>query len=97
MKVERPLERIKTYMLAHTETLAVAESVTSGCLQAALSLAEDATRFFQGGITAYNLGRKARHLKIDPIHAQEANCVSEKVAIEMAEQVCDSARYSYLY
>lgn len=89
MNVERPLERIKKYMLAHHETLAVAESVTSGNLQAAFSLAEDATSFLQGGITAYNLGQKARHLKINPIHGELCNCVSEQVAVEMAEQVCD--------
>ncbi|HET9055072.1 MAG TPA: nicotinamide-nucleotide amidohydrolase family protein, partial [Cyclobacteriaceae bacterium] len=81
-------ERIKQYMLDHNESLAVAESVTSGQLQAALSLAEDATRFYQGGITAYNLGQKTKHLGIDPIHGEAYNCVSEQIAVSMAEQVC---------
>lgn len=71
-------------MTAHNHTLAVAESVTSGHLQAALSLAENASQFFQGGITAYNLGQKSRHLKVNPIHAATCNCVSEKIAEEMA-------------
>lgn len=75
-------------MLERSETLAVAESVTSGNLQGVLSLADQATSFYQGGITAYNLGQKARHLKIDPIHGLEKNCVSEKVASEMANHVC---------
>ncbi len=69
------------------ETLAVAESVTAGQLQVAFSLAEGATQIFQGGITAYNIGQKSRHLLIDPIHAGNHNCVSEKVADQMAAQV----------
>ena len=73
-------------MLKKNQTLAVAESVTSGHLQAAFSLADGATDFFQGGITAYNLGQKARHLKVDPIHALYSNCVSDRIAEEMALQ-----------
>lgn len=78
------LDAIKNFMLSRKQTLAVAESVTSGHLQAAFSLVTDATKFFQGGITAYNLGQKARHLCIDPIHAEACNCVSERTADEMA-------------
>jgi nicotinamide-nucleotide amidase len=83
-----PLKKIRDYMLSHQETLAVAESVTSGHIQAALSLADDAAKFYQGGITAYNLGQKARHLSVEPIHAETCNCVSEQVAIKMALQAC---------
>ena len=78
------ISAIKDYMISHSQTLAVAESVTSGHLQAALSLASDASKFFQGGITAYNLGQKARHLHINPIHATSCNSVSEVIADEMA-------------
>ncbi|PSL34822.1 CinA family protein [Chitinophaga ginsengisoli] len=69
------------------ETLAVAESVTAGQLQVAFSLADGATQIFQGGVTAYNIGQKSRHLLIDPIHGANCNCVSEKVADQMAAQV----------
>jgi nicotinamide-nucleotide amidase len=75
---------IKNYMLKHRQTLAVAESVTSGHLQAALSLAVGASEFFQGGITAYNIGQKSRHLKVNAIHALSTNCVSKRVSEEMA-------------
>lgn len=78
---------IRQRLLSRGETLAVAESVTSGHLQAALSLADGAIRFFQGGITAYNLGQKTKHLHVDPIHALACNCVSERVAAEMAMHV----------
>ena len=75
---------IKNYMVAHRQTLAVAESVTSGNLQVAFSLADQATQFYQGGITTYNVGQKARHLNVNPIHALACNSVSEKVTEEMA-------------
>ena len=75
-------------MVNHDETIAVAESVTSGLLQAALSSADKAMDFYQGGITAYNLGQKSRHLLVEPIHALSSNCVSEQVSKEMALNVC---------
>lgn len=75
---------IKANLVKKHHTLAVAESVTSGHLQAAFSLADGATQFFQGGLTAYNLGQKSRHLKINPIQADASNCVSEVITKEMA-------------
>lgn len=63
------INSIRDYVLENKQTLAVAESVTSGHLQAAISVAENASSFFQGGITAYNLGQKCRHLNIEPLHA----------------------------
>jgi PncC family amidohydrolase len=78
------IETIKTALLAHKQTLAVAESVTSGLLQAAFSQATDARQFFQGGITTYNVGQKCRQLRVEPVHALEYNAVSSQVAEEMA-------------
>ncbi len=85
---EEHIKSIADFMLSRKYTLAVAESVTAGHLQAALSTAEDATLFFQGGITAYNIHQKYVHLNIDPVHAITCNCVSTQVAEEMAESVC---------
>src|SRR5205085_2097479 len=45
---------------------------------------ENATLFYEGGITAYNIHQKCTHLFIDPLHAISCNCVSERVAEEMA-------------
>lgn len=70
-------------------SVAVAESVTSGLLQAAFSNAEQASKFYQGGITAYNIGQKYKHLLVEPLHAIDCNCVSEKVAQEMSANVCN--------
>jgi len=84
---EKIIESIRSKLVRNRQTLAVAESVTAGMLQLAFSQADEASFFFQGGITAYNLGQKARHLQIDPIHAQAVNCVSEQIAAELALQV----------
>ena len=81
------INSISAILQKRQETLAVAESVTAGQLQVAFSLADGATQIFQGGITTYNIGQKARHLKIDPIHAGNCNCVSQKVADQMASEV----------
>ena len=82
------IQKIRDGLISRQETIAVAESVTSGLLQLALSQAENAAEFYQGGITAYNLGQKSRHLIVEPIHALSVNSVSEKVAGEMALNVC---------
>ncbi|HEV7780734.1 MAG TPA: CinA family protein [Chitinophagaceae bacterium] len=84
----RQLEKIHHFLKRRQETVSVAESVTSGLLQAALSQAEFASEFYQGGITTYNLGQKYKHLHVEPIHAEMTNCVSEKVTAEMALNVC---------
>jgi len=82
------MEHIKDSLVDKGETIAVAESVTSGLLQLAFGTVKDASSFYQGGITAYNVGQKYRHLLIEPIHALECDCISQKVAEEMALQVC---------
>jgi len=82
------INRISERLKNDNQTIAVAESVTAGLLQAALASASDASSFFQGGITVYNIGQKARHLRVEPVHAIECDCVSEKISAEMSVQVC---------
>src|SRR5687768_1146535 len=81
---KKHLEYIGKNLKKKKETIAVAESVTSGALQLALSSITDASLFFRGGITAFNLGQKYKHLFVEPLHAESVNCVSQKVATEMA-------------
>lgn len=83
-KEKKALEIISITLLQVSESLAVAESVTAGVIQSKLSLGRDAMRYFQGGITAYNLGQKVKHLNIDPILAEQSNSVSISIAREMA-------------
>jgi PncC family amidohydrolase len=81
------LNTIKDILVGKGETIAIAESVTSGNLQAAFSVAMDASKYFQGGITTYNLGQKARHLNVEPIRAQKVNCIEQVIANTMAVEV----------
>ena len=78
------IQKVADLLIRHKHTIAVAESVTGGFLQAALSSAENASTFFQGGITAYNITQKYTHLHINLAHAIACNCVSEQTAREMA-------------
>ena len=81
------LQAIGKELIRRSETLAVAESVTSGAIQLAISTIIDASRFYQGGITAYNVAQKFRHLNVEPIDAIASNCVSQSVAEQMATHV----------
>ena len=69
-------------------TLAVAESLTSGHLQAAIGARSGASDFFLGGLTAYTVDQKVTHLGVDREEADRTNAVSEKVADQMALGVC---------
>jgi PncC family amidohydrolase len=81
------LDSIADSLIKTGETVAVAESVTSGDIQSMLSSAKDAMNFFQGGITAYNIRQKVKHLQVDPVQAMASNCVSQVTAEEMAHNV----------
>lgn len=85
----RVAQQVADGLITRGETVAVAESVTAGLITAALSGADNATKFLQGGIIVYNLGQKTRHLGVDPIHGEECNCVSQEVAIQMARGVAE--------
>jgi nicotinamide-nucleotide amidase len=65
-------------------TLAVAESVTCGHLQARVGGISGASEFFPGGITAYTLDEKVRHLGVDRAPAAAVDCVSAQVAAQLA-------------
>ena len=65
-------------------TLAVAESLTCGNLQSHIGRISGASNFFLGGITAYSLEQKVKHLGVDQALANECNCVSAVMAEQMA-------------
>jgi len=69
-------------------TLAVAESLTSGRLQARIGAISGASEFFLGGMTAYSLEEKVRHLGVDRAEASAVNSVSGRVAEQMARGAC---------
>jgi nicotinamide-nucleotide amidase len=80
---------LKALMMAEPRrTLAVAESLTCGRLQALIGAISGASNFFLGGVTAYSLEQKVNLLRVDRAEAQASNCVSEKVARQMARGAC---------
>ena len=71
-------------------TLAVAECMAGGRLQAAITAVSGASEFFIGGLTAYTLDQKVRHLGVKRAAAAKVNAVSSDVAAQMA---CGAARF----
>lgn len=69
-------------------TLAVAESLTSGHVQALIGSVSGASEYFRGGVTAYTLDQKVRHLGVERVAAAAVNCVSEDIARQMARGAC---------
>jgi nicotinamide-nucleotide amidase len=83
------MSKLKAVMLqAPRLTLAVAESITCGRLQARIGAITGASDFFLGGMTAYSLDQKVRHLGVDRGEAEAVNCVSARVAEQMAKGAC---------
>jgi nicotinamide-nucleotide amidase len=83
-----PLELKDLMLRAPRLTLAVAESMTCGWLQARIGAVPGASEFFLGGFTAYELDQKVRHLGVDRVHAVSVNAVSALVAEQMAIGGC---------
>lgn len=76
---------LKQFMLAQPPlTLAVAESVTGGRLQAHITALSGASKFFVGGLTAYTIAQKVKLLAVDHATAAAVDCVSLDVARQMA-------------
>ncbi len=68
-------------------TLAVAESVTCGRVQARIGEVPGASDYFLGGLTAYTLDQKVRHLGVERALAAAVDGVSAEVAVQMARGV----------
>jgi nicotinamide-nucleotide amidase len=80
---------LKHLMLAPPRlTLAVAESVTCGRLQARIGAISGASQFFLGGLTAYTIAQKVRHLGVDRAKAEQVDAVSPEIAGQMARGAC---------
>ncbi|HEY8993458.1 MAG TPA: CinA family protein [Lacunisphaera sp.] len=68
-------------------TLAVAESLTAGQVQARIASVSGSSEYFLGGVTAYSLEQKVKLLGVHRAHARSVDCVSQRVAVEMAAGV----------
>lgn len=84
------MTELKALMLAAPAlSLAAAESLTCGRVQAAIGAISGASTFFRGGITAYTLDQKVRHLGVERRAARRVNAVSAAVAEQMARGACE--------
>jgi nicotinamide-nucleotide amidase len=82
--------RLKQLMMRKPRlTLAVAESLTAGHVQARIAAVSGASNYFLGGVTAYSLEQKVKLLGVNRAHAKRVNCVSQRVAVEMAHGVME--------
>ena len=79
------MNELKKLMLREPRlTLAVAESITCGRVQAAIGAISGASEFFLGGLTAYTIAQKARHLGVDRARAERVNAAAPEIAAQMA-------------
>ena len=83
-----PAELKRLLLAAPALTLAAAESLTCGRVQARVGEVSGASNYFLGGITAYSLEQKVRHLGVNRAAARKVNSVSADVAGQMARGVC---------
>ncbi|WP_137297250.1 CinA family protein [Psychromonas sp. SP041] len=78
-------QTITPFLHLNNLTIATSESVTTGLLQAAIGKHSGASKHYVGGATAYNLQLKSKLFGIDYDHANSCNCISSRVAEEMAK------------
>jgi nicotinamide-nucleotide amidase len=69
-------------------SVAAAESLTGGHVQALLTSVSGSSEYFRGGITAYTIDEKVKCLGVNRAHARRSNSVSQQVAVEMALGAC---------
>ncbi|RXM38877.1 damage-inducible protein CinA [Chryseobacterium sp. CH21] len=81
------LNYISQFLVAADESVSIAESVTSGCLQLAFSQMPDAPLFYKGGMTTYTLPEKVRLLKVSRPGPDEHDGASEAISQAMALNV----------
>lgn len=82
------MKALHSLMLKHGLTLAAAESLTCGRVQAGVGAESGSSAYFLGGLTAYSLEQKVAHLGVDRAAARKVNSVSAAIAEQMACGIC---------
>lgn len=84
-----PAEELKELLQREPRwSVAAAESLTAGHVQALIAAVPGSSNYFRGGITAYTVDGKVRHLGVDRRAAEACNGVSRDVAEQMARGAC---------
>lgn len=86
---------IRDLLLSTGATLSTAESITAGHLQTLLTSVSKSSKFFMGGITAYQPEIKIELLGVDPDLARRTDCVDEEVSRQMASGALKLFRSDY--
>lgn len=81
------INQIKNYCINNNESIAVAENITTGCLQMLLGNTTDAHLFFQGGITISSDHQLSSQLGILPLNIQNKTEINLSLTIQMAKAV----------
>jgi nicotinamide-nucleotide amidase len=82
-------QELKALMLrAPKLSLAVAESLTAGNVQACVASVSGSSEYFRGGVTAYTIDQKVKLLGVDRAAAKKVNCVAAEIAEQMARGAC---------
>lgn len=89
------IEELKNILLTEKKTISVAESLTGGNLQALLSSVNGSSKFFIGGITAYNIDVKDKFFKFNYESAKLCDCVSDDIALSMAKGITEIMESDY--
>ena len=88
--MKTPAEELKRLLTREPRrTLAVAESLTAGHVQARIAAVSGASAYFLGGVTAYSLEEKVKLLGVERAHAARVKCVSAEVVEQMARGACE--------
>ena len=87
--INADIEALGALCLAGGIQCAVAESCTGGLLGAHLTRLPGASRWFAGGIVAYDNRVKTQLLGIEPDLLRAHGAVSEQAALGMAQGVCE--------
>lgn len=70
------------------QSISVAESLTSGWLQAELTSISGSSQYYRGGVTTYALPMKTKLLGVNATEASACNGVSASIARQMADGAC---------
>ncbi len=76
-------------LTSHGQTLALAETCTGGLVGQLITSVPGSSRYFLGGVLAYDNRIKATFLGVDPHLLNEVGAVSPEVALQMAQGVRD--------
>lgn len=81
------INAIKDYCTYNYESIAVAENITSGCLQMLFGSVDQAASYFQGGITTLNNQQLSGMLGIEAINSKNRTDLNMAITIDMAKAV----------